>query len=160
MKQKPFGSVKTTIGNERGVVLVVAMVLLAVLTFVGLAAIFNSSVELRRSGDYRTAMEVFYSAEAAIETIKNDGYYATTTTSMDFPAAAHPDPDARSLALGDTTASGTIRFVTSGNPPPGYGFSAKDSSASYFIIEATGTASGVTHTQEELTARILPKSGG
>jgi hypothetical protein len=141
--------------------LILALILLAVMTLAGMAAIYTSSQELRRSSNHRSTREAFYASEGAIEAVKNDGFYATTLTTVTFPAANHPTPAARDLTLGTTTANGTIRFVTSGNPPPGYGFSAKDSSASFFVIEAAGTSqAGVIDTQEELVARILPKSGG
>ena len=106
-------------------------------------------------------MEARYAAEGGIEAVKNDGYYATTTTTLNFPATANPTISARNLSLNGSNATGTVRYVTSGNPPPGYGFSAKDASASYFVIDATGTSpSGTQDAQEEMIARILPKSGG
>jgi hypothetical protein len=151
----------TFLGNEKGAVLIIAMVLLGILTFIGLAAIFNTSLELRSSGTYMNTKKTFYTTEGAIEAVKNDGHYATTTTTMAFPDPAHPNIGARDLTIGHVSVTGTLRYVTSGNPPPGYGFSAKDSSANYFVVEATGTnGADVQITQEEMVARILPKSGG
>lgn len=155
--------------NEKGTALVIAMIFLGLLTTIGIYAIYNSSSELTTSGRYKSDKEAFYAAEGAIEYVKGDGYYFTTKTSMIFPdndASPHPTVAARSLASNGTNAYGTITYVTSGNPPPGYGFSAKDTQSNYFIIDATG----VTHPedpdpdnknkcrQEESVAKVLPKS--
>ena len=148
--------------NEKGTALVIAMIFLGLLTTIGIYAIYNSSSELTTSGRYKSDKEAFYAAEGAIEYVKGDGYYFTTKTSMTFPdndASPHPTVAARSLASNGTDASGTITYVTSGNPPPGYGFSAKDTQSNYFIIEATGTSqAGNQSTQEESVAKVLPKS--
>lgn len=148
--------------NEKGTALVIAMIFLGLLTTIGIYAIYNSSSELRTSGRYKSDKEAFYAAEGAIEYVKGDGYYFTTKTSMNFPdndASPHPTVAARSLASNGTDASGKITYVTSGNPPPGYGFSAKDTQSNYFVIEATGTSqAGNQSTQEESVAKVLPKS--
>lgn len=145
--------------NQRGTALVIAMIFLALLTTVGLYALFNSSTELTRSARYKSNKEAFYAAEGAIEYIKGDGYYFITKAAVNFPDNAHPTVAARDLSSNGTNVSGTLTYVTSGNPPPGYGFSAKDAQANYFVIEATGTSpAGAQSTQEESVAKILPKS--
>ncbi len=156
-----FQEMMRIFSNERGMALVTAMVFLGLLTTIGLYSVIFSSSELRRAANYKSNKEAFYAAEGAIEYIKGDGYYFTTTGTMDFPdndADPHPTVAARSLAAEGTDATGTITFITSGNPPPGYGFSAKDTTSSYFAIEATGTSqAGIQSTQEEGVAKILPK---
>lgn len=145
--------------NERGTALIVAMVFLGLLTTLGLYAIFNSSTELTSSARYKSDKEAFYAAEGAIEYVKGDGYYFTTKSAIDFPDSAHPTIAARDLSAQGTDATGTVTYVTFGNPPPGYGFSAKDTMSNYFAIEATGTSqAGIQNTQEEGVAKILPKS--
>jgi len=156
------GIMKRHISNENGTALIIAMIFLGLLTTIGLFAIFNSSTELTSSARYKSNKEAFYAAEGAIEYVKGDGYYFTTRTTMAFPdndLNPHPDVDARDLSAQGTTATGAVTYINSGNPPPGYGFSAKDTSASYFVIEATGTSpAGARSIQEENIAKILPKS--
>lgn len=144
--------------DKSGAALVIAMIFLGLLTTIGLYTLLNSSTELTSSANYRGNKEAFYAAEGALEYVKGDGYYFTTKTTMNFPDNNHPTAAARNLASGGTDATGSIKYLNSGNPPPGYGFSAKDTMSSYFVIEATGTsASGVQNRQEEGVAKILPK---
>lgn len=153
---------KRYISNENGTALIIAMVFLGLLTTIGLYAILNSTTELTSSARYKSDKEAFYAAEGSIEYVKGDGYYFSTKDTIAFPdndADPHPNPAARDLSAQGTTATGTVTFITQGNPPPGFGFSAKTTSASYFLVEATGTSqAGVQSIQEEGVAKILPKS--
>lgn len=145
--------------NQRGTALIAALIFLGLLTTLGLYAVFNSTTELTSSARYKSDKEAFYAAEGAIEYIKGDGYYFTTKTFINFPDAAHPTIAARDLSSGGTNATGKVSYITSGNPPPGYGFSAKDTMSSFFDIDANGTSqSGLQNKQEEGVAKILPKS--
>jgi len=151
--------------NERGTALVVAMIFLGLLTLVGLFALFNSTTELTSSARYKSEKEAFYAAEGAIEYVKGDGHYFTTTSTMYIPDPSHPNPLARDLSNSETgtKVTGTITFTNTGNPPPGSGFSAKfnqeGTMANYFVIEVTGTSrTGIESVQEEGVAKILPRS--
>jgi len=150
---------KHYLSNEKGTALIIALVFLGLLTTLGLYAVLNSSTELTTSARYKSDKEAFYAAEGAIEMVKGDGHYFTTKTQMPIPDPAHPTVAARDLSSNGTDATGTITYTTFGNPPPGYGFSAKDAMSNYFIITATGTSqAGVQNNQEEGIAKILPKS--
>ncbi len=145
--------------RQDGTALIVAMIFLVLLTTIGIYTIFTSYTELTTAAKYKSNKEAFYAAEGAIEYIKGDGYYFTTTGTLAFPDSNHPSLSARSLQAEGTNATGTITYITSGNPPPGYGFSAKSQKARYFVIKATGTSKdGTTDTQKEVVAKILPKS--
>ena len=146
------------LNNESGTALVIAMIFLGLLTTIGLYALLNSTTELTSSASYRGNKEAFYAAEGALEYVKGDGYYFTTKATLNFPDNSHPTAAARDLASGGTNATGSVEYLNSGNPPPGYGFSLKDTMSNYFVIEATGTSnSGVQNIQEEGVAKILPK---
>ncbi len=58
---------KTRMGNERGIVLIVALMLLLVLTILGIGSISTTSFESIISGNERLANIAFYSAEAGIQ---------------------------------------------------------------------------------------------
>ena len=150
---------KHYLSNEKGTALIIALVFLGLLTTLWLYAVLNSSTELITSARYKSDKEAFYAAEVAIEMVKGDGHYFTTKTQMPIPDSAHPTVAARDLASNGTDATGTITYTTFGNPPPGYGFSAKDAMSNYFIITATGISqAGVQNNHEEGIAKILPKS--
>ncbi len=146
------------LNDESGTALVIAMVFLGLLTTIGLYALLSSTNELTSSANYRVNKEAFYAAEGAIEYVKGDGHYFTTKGTLNIPDNNHPTVAARNLTSAGTTAAGSIKYLNSGNPPPGYGFSAKDTMSSYFVIDATGTSnSGAQNRQEEGVAKILPK---
>lgn len=144
--------------DESGTALVIAMVFLGLLTTIGLYSLLNSTTELTSSARYRGDKEAFYAAEGALELVKGDGFYFTTKGTINFPDNNHPTVAARSLQAGGTDATGSVKYLNNGNPPPGYGFSVKDTMSGYFVIEATGTSgSGMQNVQEEGVAKILPK---
>ena len=144
--------------DESGTALVIAMVFLGLLTTIGLYSLLNSTTELTSSARYRGDKEAFYAAEGALEYVKGDGYYFTTKGTLNFPDNNHPTAAARSLQAAGTDAGGSVKYLNNGNPPPGYGFSVKDTMSGYFVIEATGTSgSGMQNVQEEGVAKILPK---
>jgi Tfp pilus assembly protein PilX len=58
---------KSRIGNERGIVLIVALMLLLALTIIGISSISTTSFETIISGNERLANTAFYSAEAGIQ---------------------------------------------------------------------------------------------
>jgi len=58
---------KNRVGNERGVVLIVALLLLLVLTIIGISSISTTSFENVISGNERLASTAFYASEAGIQ---------------------------------------------------------------------------------------------
>ena len=60
-------SVRSVYGNEKGVVLVVALVFLVVLGVMGAAAVMMTVGDLKISGNYRNNEQAFYVAEAGAE---------------------------------------------------------------------------------------------
>ena len=60
------GKLYKSIGNEKGAVLVIALMLLAVLTVLGVAALNTTTTEIRISGNEKVYKQAFYTAEAGI----------------------------------------------------------------------------------------------
>ena len=58
---------KIRAGNERGIVMIVALMLLLALTIIGISSISTTSFESIISGNERLANIAFYSAEAGIQ---------------------------------------------------------------------------------------------
>jgi Tfp pilus assembly protein PilX len=58
---------KNRVGNERGLILIVALMLLLVLTIIGISSISTTSFETIISGNERLSNTAFYSAEAGIQ---------------------------------------------------------------------------------------------
>jgi hypothetical protein len=53
--------------NERGMVLILALILLLVLTLIGISAINTSTYETTLSGNERTGTDAFYASEAVVQ---------------------------------------------------------------------------------------------
>lgn len=58
------------LNNERGMVLVVSVLMLAVLTGLGTTAFMQTSTDLKISGNYKMSVQTFYASEAGIEEAK------------------------------------------------------------------------------------------
>lgn len=54
-------------GNERGVALVVAVLVMITATFLGIAAVMTSDIETRISGNQRCSEKAFYAADAGVD---------------------------------------------------------------------------------------------
>ena len=152
--------------NERGIALVVALVMLVLLSILGSFALSTSSSELFIAGNYRNAQDAFYSAEGARERAEMDPliYSAIVpyTTNM-WPASG----DYNDISVGSTTAKGRVEWITYGPLPPNMATDADLGSgsgssyqASYYIIRVTGK--GRTNTNAEIAIeteiiKIVPK---
>lgn len=102
----------TTLNNERGLVLVAALMLLVLMTLMGLAAVSTTITEVQLTANERTDAQAFHSAEAGIKeilyrqtlvqagtnSIANNGSYATVDA-VTFDAAIR-DPG---VAVGTET---------------------------------------------------------
>src|SRR5882724_8657166 len=59
-------------GNERGIALVVALLVMTLLTALGMALMLTSQTETMISANYRDSMEGEYVADAGIERVMDD----------------------------------------------------------------------------------------
>lgn len=54
------------LSNERGVALLLALAMLAIMTVIGVFALDTSTTEVQISGNYRTSQEAFFAADRAV----------------------------------------------------------------------------------------------
>ncbi len=147
--------------RQSGAVLLVALILLTITTFVGFSSMETSLLENKMATSRMLSEQVFQAAETAIEEVIDDqGYLSTAYTQWlaggtDWPAKTHSysAEDAHDNDLQTTT---TVQCLGEG---PGYGGTADsdpDGSGSqrgviYYSIQATasrqGTNPGSTHEQ-------------
>jgi Tfp pilus assembly protein PilX len=148
------------LGNQRGVALVLALTMLAVMSILGALALSTSTSEIGISGNYRTAKEAFFAAERAVE------YGYTNAEIFDRPTTAFPvaltGDYATHIAVGNSgLKSGEINqvdYLTSGALPPGTGSDPTIFQARYYIV--TVTAQGPRNSTvrvESQVSRIVPK---
>jgi Tfp pilus assembly protein PilX len=73
--------------NERGVVLVIAVLIMITATFLGIAAVMTSNIEVRMSGNQRSMEGALYAADGGIDKGLNwlVGSGATKPDESDLP---------------------------------------------------------------------------
>ena len=105
-----------SMGNEKGAVLVIALMLLAVLPVLGVAALNTTTTEIRISGNEKVYKQAFYSAEAGIayavergvDFFPENGVDAMVTIPADLAAAA-PGVTLVSTDMGGVTRRVQVR---------------------------------------------------
>ncbi len=146
-----------SIRNEKGVALVMAMVMLVLMSILGALAISTSTTEIGISGNYKNSQVAFYTADAAIERAQTD----SSIYSSIVPGSVESWPSgsgANTWNIGSNTASVRVEYLTSGALPPGSGSDPESFQAYYFL--ATVTAAGPNNSEysaEAQMARVVPK---
>lgn len=74
------------VSNEKGMVLVVVIMLLAVLVLLGSTAIMVTNTDVKISGNYQRSSQAFYNADAGVETV----IAYLRTNNITYPTAASP----------------------------------------------------------------------
>ncbi len=154
-------SSNTIINNERGYALIVAILVLALISLIGYAAVRTSTVELQISGNEQQIANNFYDAEGGlVDTLEDTGTWLTIAfltaaeTAANYTTTVDVDGDGTDDATlevrcieGTGTAIGTLSSAANnlpvmshtGPPPSGSGYSVK-----YFIIRRYGVTSSNT----------------
>jgi len=132
---------KVRMGDERGIVLIVALMLLLVLTILGIGSISTTSFESIISGNERLANIAFYSAEAGIQLGLNQLPDVTAISNREIGP--------------DTRYSATLAYIGVAHT---FG---DDSRWTYkrYQVNATGDALGGNR-QVEVQARLGPYPAG
>lgn len=142
---------KNLLKNEKGMALVLAMVMLVLLTLIGFAAVNNSASEIALSGNYRLAADSFYVAEAGLNSaMANDLIFTSTTTGV-FSTT--------SVTVGNKTATLSSTFLQSTTVPPGSGTGVNTAgSANLYLVTSTGMSWTGTSKQQAVAAKLIPAS--
>lgn len=118
---------RTSLCDEKGMVLVIGLLIVAVLMLLGATAVMTSTTDIKISTNYKTSSQAFYIAEAGIERAREQlrtdpGLYGSTTAAQTM-AALSLLLDARkgaNGALSDSTSSANFyaggAFVTDDVP--------------------------------------------
>ena len=149
-------SLRRTINNENGFVLVMAVLMLVVVTVIGLAATRTSETELQIAGNEREIVDDFYESEAVLinvledpttwlPTILADNPYTGTTG--EYATEIRPINDTGMDVAGLTDSANDLPSRSHTGPPPeGSGYSLK-----YFEVRWYGattiSANGNTQIQ-------------
>ena len=146
---------KLILGNQSGVALVVALLMIVMLSLIAIASSSNSTFEVRLSGNKRGSTDAFYTADGGGKSVlPNIANFTTSTgytTSLGTlptelqselidqrttsPKPALDVPGGVSFA---TTPQVTIYHTTVTRVPRGLGMSAIAFLYNYYIIDSTG----------------------
>ena len=152
---------KHLLENEKGSIIVLAVIMLFLLTMFGIAATTTSSIEVQIAGNELRHKLAFYAAETSkVWVIMNSDLYGsqniTTGTQHFFPNDTDPYvPDTSGLPAPEELNSnqsfnGSVGFNSSGDPPRGSGYEAGEYQAHRYIMTCNGYSSQNTTTQIEV----------
>src|SRR3989344_875167 len=141
-----------TVNNEKGVALVLAMVMLVLMSILGTFALSTSTTEIGISGNYRNSQDAFYAADSAMEYASTDGNIYESANLLVIGGTVNLNTGAGGAYLTnisinnsgrvsglDTSATNSVTYFASGPPPPGSGYAADAFQARYFLIQVTAT---------------------
>jgi len=144
---------KLILGNQSGVALVVALLMIVILSLIGIASSSNSTFEIRLSGNKRGSTDAFYTADGGAKSVLPDmanfntsnGY---TTSLGTLPTELQSESiDQRRTSPTLVVPGGvsfttppqvTIYHTTATKVPRGLGTSAIAFQFNYYIIDSIG----------------------
>lgn len=138
---------------ERGMALVMALVILVILTILGITAMSTSSLQEKMAGNVQEQTRAFQAAESGLNQALNTSgaLVLTGQTSFDFTFGS-------TTTGGVTTSKVITNFRQSVPPKRGSGYSASSFNEANFDQESTGkAASGATSVIHRGVAQIVPK---
>ena len=128
--------------HQQGAILIVALVLLTVLTFIAVTALNTSGMEQKMAGNTQESHRSFQTAETGLANTFADS--ALFVLTEDDALAGCPGGAGTQLDLedvGDYSADGIVctSFLMWTAPPRGSGYSVSSFSAAHFEMTSTGT---------------------
>ena len=111
--------------DQKGIALVLALVMLMLLGFLGAFALSTSDTELRIAGNYRARQASFFTSDGGLEYAAKDGTIRSQLVANNV--ASYPSTTTFATVPGTgagTTAKIRVDYMRYGDPPPGSGFDA------------------------------------
>ena len=145
------------VNNEKGMVLVVALLIMSVLVLLGSTAVMESTTDLRIAGNYKTNAIAFYTAEAGLERARGKlrADLATYTLSQLLGGRVGSNG-----VLSNSTDS--VNFFANGifvTDDVVYSSNASFGGGSYYVYLTNDAADGVTATADTNRKDILRSFG-
>ncbi|MEE8389019.1 MAG: PilX N-terminal domain-containing pilus assembly protein [Acidiferrobacterales bacterium] len=136
-------------GNQQGVALIMAMVILVILTMLGISAIKSSSLQLKMATGLQDATMVFQAADSGLANALGVSGGLDLNGSTSVPYSPKPG----------INVSVDTEFTSYSAPPRGSGYSAVDYQTANFEQTATATipSSGAKTVIRQGVAKLLRK---
>ncbi len=146
---------KIKMENEKGSVMVLAVVLLFLLALLGMAALSTSSIESQIAGNELRHELAYYAAESAVAYVaSHPDLYGTDNMTVGvrhyFPNNTNPYIEITThlppaLSIGATQSfNGRVQYRRTSSPPRGSGCSVGEFKAHQYTMECNGYAPGNT----------------
>lgn len=138
-----------TLPRQQGAVLIVALVLLTVLTFIAVTALNTSGMEEKMAGNTQENHRSFQTAETGLANAFADStQFVLTEDGTLAGCAANAGSKLDLTDVGDYSADGAVctAFVMWTPPPRGSGYSVSSFSAAHFEMTSTGTTDSLATT--------------
>jgi hypothetical protein len=132
---------KDTLHNEKGFVIVVAVIMLAIVTIMGIAATRTSDTEIRIAVNERFYKQAFYAAEAgATYGAESPNLYGSDNITvggyLSFPN--NDDPSEKYSVSSIQSFNGDIEYLGFSAPPRGSGYDAEKFRAHRYRMTCNG----------------------
>lgn len=154
------------VANQRGIALITAIAMLAVMSILGAVLMTTSTSEIQLSGNYRNALESFYAADRAVT------YASQFATEGGSNIDLYNDTDSTGTLYRDRiTLNGggleqppspnpdeinTVKFISSGDPPVGSGYDPSTFEALYYQVHVVAAypMTAVHPTRSEIITQV------
>lgn len=156
MSKKGIYTLAGHAGNERGMALVIALVMLVLLTMLGAWALDTSSTDLRISGNSKTTQIAYYAAEAGVGYASNrvvlENSYVATGASVTIP----------DQTLDNSTIKMNARFLIKAPLPAGTMYESnlqdlgQEKLPVYFTLNSQGTTVNNSIVNIEACVVLIP----
>jgi hypothetical protein len=141
---KPFG----TLNNQKGAVLVIAVVMLLILSIIGIYAMGSSIIEVKISGQKKFYDAAFNAADAGLDYVRADNPFGTIDST-------NPSQTFDSSSCTDLNFSGTVSYLGNSPPPIGSGTGQRVGfQAHYHLIDSTGRDAPVALSNASVTLEL------
>ena len=122
-----------TLKDQKGAILVIAVVILMILSIIGVYAVRSSTIEIKISGQKKFYDTAFNAAEAGIDYVRADNPFGGIDST-------NPSANFDSSSCSDLNFSGTVSYIGNSPPPVGSGTGQRVGfQAHYHLIDSTGT---------------------
>ncbi|SHJ34999.1 PilX N-terminal [Malonomonas rubra DSM 5091] len=137
--------------NQRGSILIIAMLLLAIMSVLGTVLMSTSTTEIQISGNYRNKQESFYVADRALEysmrsasdfsgtvDLYNDQNTSLATPTLHRNLIELGNGGLEASTITTTDDRNSVTFINAGPPPVGSGSDASLFEARNYVGNAVG----------------------
>lgn len=130
--------------TQRGAVLIVALVMLTVLTFIAVTALNTSGIEEKMAGNTQERFRAFQTAETGLSaTYADPAQFVLTKDSSLTDCGPNAGAKLQKSGVGSYNSNADVctEFLMWSAPPRGSGYSATQFSAAHFEMVSTGETS-------------------